>query len=355
MTNRMSSNLIAWVVESSQYTSALRVALNGSDVWQLEWCGANGSLCANHSTANVTAVVGMADAVDLLALPSLRLVQSASFYYTTLAAVPACASVARYNPGYLSIGKAVIAEWMIAAALQRLYHLQARSNTFRQCAFASDSPYSCPAASDATRHKTFASLTVGVLGYGNIGRVVASMAAGLGATVVATKLHGPFHPPPSPLKWLSADNDRLFRAADVVFVTVAGTAGQLINRTSLALLRDGAHLIPAAHETVDWGALADELERRPSLFATVDNWPHGCWDWPSASCGDAGAPSWPASRRFAELANVMPLGDMSMRDEVFWASSASSVAQNLVALSEGRPLAYLVRNGSDACADARAS
>ena len=246
------SPLQAWVVESFEYTSAVQAALNGSSAWHLEWCGANGTLCANRSTTNVTAVIGMADALNLPSLSSLRLVQSASFYYTALDDVPSCAAVARFNPGYKIYGKYVIAEWMIAAALQRLYHLEARADTFRRCAFAPDSPFGCPSASDATRHKTFASLTVGVLGYGNIGRVVATMAAGLGATVVATTLHGPFEPPPPPLKWLSADNDRLFRTADVIFVTVAGTAGQIVNRTSLALMRDGAHIIPTSHETIEW-------------------------------------------------------------------------------------------------------
>ena len=52
-------------------------------------------------------------------------------------------------------------------------------------------------------------------------------------------------PPPVPLKWLSSDNDRLYREADVIVVTVPGsghpdTVG-LINRTSLGLMRDGAH------------------------------------------------------------------------------------------------------------------
>ena len=51
---------------------------------------------------------------------------------------------------------------------------------------------------------------------------------------------GPFVPPPVPLKWLSSDNDRLYREADVIVVTVPGsghpdTVG-LINRTSLGLM-----------------------------------------------------------------------------------------------------------------------
>ena len=247
---------------------------NGEGNWSFKWCGANGYYCNNTSdSSNVQAVVGMADAVNLSSLADLRLVQSASNYYTPLDTVPTGAIVARYNPDYHEYGQQVIAEWLIAAALNRLYTLAARAASFRRCAFADDSPSGCEAASTATTHTTFASLTIGVLGYGHIGRVVASMAAALGATVVATDTEGPFDPPPKPLKWFSPSNDRLFRTADVVFVTVAGTAGQIINGTSLRLLRNGAHLIPTAHETIDWNALLAELERRPSLYATLDNWP----------------------------------------------------------------------------------
>jgi hypothetical protein len=114
------------------------------------------------------------------------------------------------------------------------------------------------------------------------------MAAGLGATVVASNWVGPFDPAPAPLKWLSPSNDRLFRAADVVFVTVSGLAGRVINETGLRMLRDDAHIIPTAHETIDWPALLAELKRRPSLFASIDNWPKGCWGWPVADCGHVG-------------------------------------------------------------------
>ena len=42
----------------------------------------------------------------------------------------------------------------------------------------------------------------------------------------------------------------------------------------------------------------------------------------------------------------MPLGDMSMRDTVFWARSAEHVASNLLAFANGAPLEYVVRNGT---------
>ena len=335
-----------WVVESEIYAENLRsVLLNSSQSWEVRWCGANGSLCSVPDD-RVCAVVGMADAVNLSALVNLKLVQSASNYYTPVSEVPPQAIIARYNPDYIEYGVNVIAEWLIAAALSRIYKLPTRSNEFRKCAFASNSPYGCTAASTYTSHRTFSSLTVGILGYGHIGRAVAKMAAGLGATVVASDPHGPFEPPPPPLAWLSPSNERLFRAADVLFVTVAGRAGIVVNATGLRLLPDDAHIIPTAHETVDWVALLAELRRRPSLFASIDNWPAGCWGWPVALCGEAGPQSYPANLEFSKLPNLSATGDMSMRDAVFWSKSVGVVASNLLALAKGTALAYVVRNAT---------
>lgn len=346
-------DLDGWVIESKQYTESLRKALeiSGSTNWSLIWCGANGTRCAARPNASVVAVIGRADAIELDSLPSLRLVQGASNYYTNLDEVPANAAVARFNPFYNDIpgwyGAGVIAEWMIAAAMQRLYTLPHRSRKFRQCAFKSDTPYLCPAASTAASHKTFASQTVGIVGYGHIGKAVATMAAGLGATVVASDGKAvPGADPPPPLKWFSPSNDRVFCSADIIFLTVAGTAGEIINSTSLNLMRDEAHLIPTAHETINWDDLLSALVRRPNLFATIDNWPLGCWGWPQASCGHPGSSSWPASEDFAKLPNVLMTGDMAMRDAEFWSRSAQVVASNLIALSAGRPLQYVVRNAT---------
>jgi len=292
-------------------------------------------------------VIGRADAVDLQSLPKLRLVQGASNYYTP--DVPANVIVARFLPSYTATsgwrGANVIAEWMIAAAMQRLYTLPRRSQQFRGCAFNSDTPLLCPAASTATSHKTFASQTVGIVGYGHIGHAVARLAAGLGATVVASDRKAQVGTmPPTPLTWLSPSNDRVFRSADIIFVTIASAAGKVVNSTSLGLMRDGAHLVPIAHETIDWSALLSALERRPNLFATIDNWPSGCWGWPEASCGHPGSSSWPGNERFAHLPNILATGDMAMRDAEFWSQSARVVASNLVALSANRSLQYVVRD-----------
>jgi hypothetical protein len=93
----------AWVVESRQYTDGLRATLNGTDErWIIHWCGASGSLCTRLDD-NVGAVVGMADAVNLSSLRNLRLVQSASNYYTAFDAVPPQVLIARYNPNNMPL------------------------------------------------------------------------------------------------------------------------------------------------------------------------------------------------------------------------------------------------------------
>ena len=53
-----------------------------------------------------------------------------------------------------------------------------------------------------------------------------------------------------PLEVAVKDNDRLYREADVIVVTVPGrvhpdTVG-IINRTSLGLMRDGAFIVPVS-------------------------------------------------------------------------------------------------------------
>lgn len=113
----------AWVVESLEYCGAVRAALNGSSAWDVVWCGANGSLCSG-ADPRVAAVIGMADALDLGTLGGLRLVQGTSSYYPALSEVPTRAAVSSYSPyyepGYRERAAHVIAEYMIAAAMQRL-------------------------------------------------------------------------------------------------------------------------------------------------------------------------------------------------------------------------------------------
>lgn len=296
-------------------------------------------------------MVGRADAIDLTLLPDLDLAQSASWYPIEENAVPLTAAITNFDiwpsPWFQNYSVSNIGEFVVAAIFHDAYSFAGRSKALLGCAFAADSPARCPAASTATEHKTVSALTVGVLGYGRIGEQVAMRMAALGADVVATKHGGPFVPTPAPLRWLSGDNERLLREADVVVVSAPGSVHGLVNATSLSLMKDHALLVPIAGGSVDFVALEAALLKRPSLRAVVDVWPSGCWDDDSASCGPPyGQRDWPASPTLAHLPNVLALPGMAMRDTRFWEASSSLAASNLQALAAGKPLQHLVRNAT---------
>ena len=262
----------AWIFESEGYTSAVRAALATS--WHVEWCGPPPAARCNTTSA-VDAVVGRADSINLTTLPALGLVQSPSYFHTAQDRVPLHAAIAAWDD-WPTYGNEEIAEFAIAAVFQHVYRLGERAARFRHCAWDAHAASSCDPASSATNHTMVSDLTVGIVGYGHIGQAVARRAAALGATVVATALHAdPSQPPPAPLAWLSKDNDRLYRVADVVVVTVPGSVVGLINGTALAMMRDGTLLIPVSANPIDFGDLLTALTARPSLSAVVDVWPDG--------------------------------------------------------------------------------
>ena len=340
---------IAWVFESEEYTNALKSALTTD--WKVYHCGGGPDTCPGYPSrtgniSQVQAVIGRADNTNLSAIPHLKLVQSADFFHTDGSRVPARSAIADFSGWWPAKGDAQIAEFVIASIFEQQYHLTSRSRSFRQCAFATNAAASCDAPSIATNHTMVSELTIGVLGYGHIGKQVASRASALGATVIATKRTGPFNPPPPGLKWLSSDNDRLYKEADVIVSCVPGSVKDVINATSLKLMKSDALLIPISAAPVDFTALAATLSSRPAFRAVLDVWPSGCWHFPNITCGPPlGQGNWPAESDI-NLPNVMPLAGMAMRDAVFWRDSVTSVAGNLDRLASGKPLKNVVRNAT---------
>jgi D-3-phosphoglycerate dehydrogenase len=102
--------------------------------------------------------------------------------------------------------------------------------------------------------RRLAESTLGVVGFGQIGRLLAEKASRLGLRVLATSprsaaAHAAAHGAEA------ADLDRLLRESDYVVLLCPLTplTRHLINRETLALMRPGAHLI-----NVSRGALVDE-------------------------------------------------------------------------------------------------
>jgi glyoxylate reductase len=109
--------------------------------------------------------------------------------------------------------------------------------------------------------------TLGIVGYGRIGRAVARRAAGFGMSVV----HHARQPTGEP--GYRADLDELLAECDIVSLHVPGGAAthHLIDARRIALLRPHAVLVNTARGTVvDEAALADALHARRLFGAGID-------------------------------------------------------------------------------------
>lgn len=108
--------------------------------------------------------------------------------------------------------------------------------------------------------------TIGLVGYGRIGRRVATMADGIGMSVL---VHDPFADIDRP----SAELDDLLAASDVVSLHLPATpqTRHLLDADRFALLRPGAILVNCARGgLVDHDALVDALDRGQVGVAALD-------------------------------------------------------------------------------------
>lgn len=122
-------------------------------------------------------------------------------------------------------------------------------------------------------------LRLGLIGYGNVARLVAARARALGASIVA---YDPFVDPSTVADVeLVGTLDELLRASDVLSVHARATAENrhLIGAREIGLLPAGSFLINTARESlVDEAAMLEALESGQLLGAALDvNEPDGPW------------------------------------------------------------------------------
>jgi glyoxylate reductase len=113
--------------------------------------------------------------------------------------------------------------------------------------------------------------TLGVVGWGRIGRAVGRRAAGFGMTVLHHSRHD------TGVGGYVADLDELLVAADIVtlHVPLTDATGHLIDARRLALMKPTAVLVNTARgPVVDEGALADALHEGKIFAAGLDVYEH---------------------------------------------------------------------------------
>ena len=217
-----------------------------------------------------------------------------------------------------------IAEWVLGALLTLMRQLGSLDAALRrgvwesQWAVGVDPPPPWP---------ELAGKTLGILGYGRIGRCVARRAQAFDMTVIGIRRT----PAPDPHASVQGPDalDDLLRRADALAITMPLTPASrgLIGPRELALMKRTAILLnPARAEIVDEDALYAALASGRLGGAALDVW----YRYPSAP-----GPTPPAGRPFHELANVLMTPHVSGWTEGMLAARADLIADNVERIERG--------------------
>jgi phosphoglycerate dehydrogenase-like enzyme len=179
--------------------------------------------------------------------------------------------------------------------------------------------------------------TVGIVGFGHIGREIAWRAHAFGCRVIAAN-RTPREPPSGVARIYPLDQlDRMLGECDIVVLACALTEETrgLVGRDRLTAMKRDAFLVNLARGPVcDEDALYEALRDRRIGGAALDTW----WQYPTAE-----QPQMPPSRHpFAELPNVIMTPHCSPWTAGTVERRARDIARNIDRFVRGEPLANLV-------------
>jgi len=172
--------------------------------------------------------------------------------------------------------------------------------------------------------------TMGIVGFGGVGREVAARARALGMRVLASK-RSPA-PAPEGVELLCGDEGltRLLAECDVVAITAPSTSETrgLIGAAQLALMKPGAVLINVARGSiVDEAALVEALRAGRLRGAGLDVF--------SREPLSPDSPLW-------DMPNVLVTPHVSAVSPRYWERETGLIVENLRRYLEGRPLLNVV-------------
>lgn len=172
--------------------------------------------------------------------------------------------------------------------------------------------------------------TVGVIGYGGVGRAVAAHAAALGARVLALKRSPAEAPDGIELLYGRGGLDRLLAESDYLVLTVPETPQTrgLIDDAALEAVKPGAVLVNVARGGVlDEDALVRALDDGRLRGAALDVF---------------AAEPLPPEHPFWRLPNVLLTPHVSATTPHFWERQTALIVDNLRRYLDGRPLRNVV-------------
>jgi phosphoglycerate dehydrogenase-like enzyme len=261
--------------------------------------------------------------------PRLRLLQSvaAGLDLLDIEAVPRGVTVCNvfgHEPA--------IAEYVITTMLVLTHRLFESITAFREGSWLAS-----PQFGGGPPHGEVLDRTIGIIGYGRIGREVADRAAGLKCRVLAANRSPVADPAPAETVFPLADLDRMLPQCDTVLIACAlapETTG-LIDARRLALMKPSALLINVARaRIVDEDALYAALKEGRLGGAALDVW----WQYPT----EAEPERRPSRRPFHELPNVLITPHSSSSSDATAERRWSVVAANLDRFARGERLENIV-------------
>jgi len=244
-------------------------------------------------------------------------------------------------------GGTPISEYVMAAILGWQTKIWQVSDAFKKCTWQSSPPGNdCQEVPD---HEEVNGTTVGIVGYGHVGKAIATRAAAFGSRVIAVDINAhDGQAPPSPLAWFGNDDQlpRLAQEADFVVITLPLTAATLgsINAPVFVAMKNTSVLINIGRGPVVVEAdLYDALKDKTIGGAVIDVW------WNSHAWnkqGGVGPASWPAAHNFGAMDNVIMTPHYSSDTKKAHADALRQVAANMDHFVRGEPLDNVIRNGT---------
>ena len=181
-------------------------------------------------------------------------------------------------------------------------------------------------------HGELAGKTVAILGYGHIGRAIASRARAFGVDIIAI---GRARPEDPDARCVAIDDiDTVLPRADFLVIACPLTEATrgLMDRRRLGLMKPGAVIVNVARAAVcDEDALFDTLAEGRIGGAVLDVW----YRYPAPGQEDGFRP---AGRPFHELDNVIMTPHASAWTEGLMERRWSVIAENIGRLASGEPL-----------------
>jgi phosphoglycerate dehydrogenase-like enzyme len=225
-----------------------------------------------------------------------------------------------------------IAEYVIMTMLVLTHRLFDAVTAFRAGSWVAS-----PQFGGGPPHGEVMGRTIGIIGYGRIGREVAERAAGLKCRVLAANRSPVADPAPAETVFPLAELDRMLPLCDTVLIScgLAPETKGLIDARRLALMKPGALLINVARAAiVDEDALYAALKDEHLGGAALDVW----WQYPTP----AEPERTPSRCPFHELPNVLITPHSSSSSEATADRRWSVVAANLDRFARGEKLENIV-------------